>query len=994
MLCSICFKSRNVFHDKKHKWAKCLFTLADLDALQEEINVDFSLGDIKKSFSSSLKLLSHSTIMRSPHHIAYAKANLARLYLETGDGEKADSYYKDAIQICKTIGDRQGEGLSLIGLAKIYSAREEFEVVRDYYLQAIAIFESIGDKPHIAITLNNLGAVYDVLNEKKKALTCYEDSVLLYKSVPVSQELATTFSNIGLCLFQLGEYENALKHYERSWDTLKKLTTALDEDIILEKIAILHKLIRNYGKSFEFYQKTLEIKQRNEDRVGQVSVLQSLGELYFQFGHYEYAMTYFNICLEIRKHVKLKRLEDALLHHWRTKILICMGYYRDADFTCREAYELYSSWAPVEETMKFLRTSAKVAQGKREWETALSLYSKQMDFFLQESEIYSIEIAETKECVAELYEEKGEFQKAVELYQEIVGLFEERKQISNMAKCLGNIARITGLQFGQYSSALEIYERILQLYQQQENIVGIATTIDSLATLAKRMGDFQQSIQMALAAFFSFERIIFSNILTDVPLCKQLMENVAKCAAILRTLFFFENRFDNAFLVTEMENHLMVKMLALLQGKQPQVAQTTRNWDPLTMDFDTKLLEMHKSIICRRLSFTLTYSFVTSITGATLLVLFLVTIDGTLITKWKLLDEEELLLLSFLPRLTADLHLTSTHVMRSRFSALYNLLLQPVAQELARSCESTVYIIPTGALAYVPFYSLLDSESGKFTVEKFTICIAQSVQQCSAKQVNNKSHSALLVCSSEGGNKINQKRAIDISWHEEVKAVEMAISPMPCLLLKEELAHKEAIKDVLQNKQYTHIHMTVPGYYVEQRGEPILFSTSGLLLHSPPPSGSHYQAPNITPLSSNKLQNTVNNELELQLSFLPKHHDPRDHHVICNTMSYQSNMKIATDQQHFLHQRVLKSSEIERMDLSHIRTMFISNAQVGLDNYTVGGQLGIVRSLISSGIGTVMTSLWNSSSSQTISFIVEVYGVCCSSFSLLYHSVFALLLSS
>ncbi len=75
--------------------------------------------------------------------------------------------WKQALEIYKSIGDRQGEGTTINNIGAVYRNIGQYRQALENYQQALAISRQIGDKAGETTALNGIEIVSKMLNIKK-----------------------------------------------------------------------------------------------------------------------------------------------------------------------------------------------------------------------------------------------------------------------------------------------------------------------------------------------------------------------------------------------------------------------------------------------------------------------------------------------------------------------------------------------------------------------------------------------------------------------------------------------------------------------------------------------------------------------------------------------------------------------------------------------------------------------------------------------------------
>ncbi|WP_293363228.1 tetratricopeptide repeat protein, partial [Microcoleus sp. CAWBG52] len=135
------------------------------------------------------------------------------------------------------IGDVQGKAATLHQLAIIYANQGEVEKAIAFYQQSLELKEKIGDVQGKATTLHNLAGIYANLGEVEKAIAFYQQSLELKEKIGDVQGKAATFAMLGQLLAdEKGDFDEALNYLQQSLEILQHLRSP-DAEIVKEIIA-------------------------------------------------------------------------------------------------------------------------------------------------------------------------------------------------------------------------------------------------------------------------------------------------------------------------------------------------------------------------------------------------------------------------------------------------------------------------------------------------------------------------------------------------------------------------------------------------------------------------------------------------------------------------------------------------------------------------------------------------------------------------------------
>ena len=113
------------------------------------------------------------------------------MYQFQGRWDDAIAAFERSLAICRTLGNRHGEGITLINLGIVYGRQERWADAIAAFEQALAIFRTLGDRHGEGQTLNNLGVLYERQGDTERAATLYAEALSkLHPDSPEYRRLA------------------------------------------------------------------------------------------------------------------------------------------------------------------------------------------------------------------------------------------------------------------------------------------------------------------------------------------------------------------------------------------------------------------------------------------------------------------------------------------------------------------------------------------------------------------------------------------------------------------------------------------------------------------------------------------------------------------------------------------------------------------------------------------------------------------------------------
>ena len=257
-------------------------------------------------------------------------SNIAILYLKIGDYfeiENPDTalfFYKQALGISKSIGNKKYEAKSLLYIGYVIENNGDYLQPLNYYYTAIKILIQLSDTKDLAACYNSIGNCFygqgnfqKAIENMLKALNYYEEMhknasnpIEIYDS---QRGICASLSNIGCVHIEMGNYKSALEYHYKALKIYFEISKSkIEKEKTFGKGGI-SKCYNNIGNVYdyqgkfklalEYYKKSLKIKKELNDIRGICLSYNNIGNIYGQIGEYAQAIeTYQN---SLKKYIEL-----------------------------------------------------------------------------------------------------------------------------------------------------------------------------------------------------------------------------------------------------------------------------------------------------------------------------------------------------------------------------------------------------------------------------------------------------------------------------------------------------------------------------------------------------------------------------------------------------------------------------------------------------------------------------------------------------------------
>ncbi len=312
--------------------------------------------------------------------------NIASANFEIGGKQKAITQLERVLQYSRDIKSKSIEMKALDDIGFIYAVLLDTKKAITYYSLALKIAQDISDKNQEASILNRLGNIFGYLSENDKAFEYINRASIIYQELGDKDGIGTTLNNKAVLYSSIGEMGKASELYEQALAISREIKDKAGESTNLTNIAIGYADLGENELAIDYFQQSIKLSREVGFKRDQVNALSGLGKINLEIGKKEKNSQYLN--------KSLIYFQDAL------KIS------RESDYKTGESSALTGIGRVYTETGQKEKALTHLTEG-------LQLAQKYQNKFHEDICNFYLGV---------LYEKNGEFDKAIEKYQEALTL--------------------------------------------------------------------------------------------------------------------------------------------------------------------------------------------------------------------------------------------------------------------------------------------------------------------------------------------------------------------------------------------------------------------------------------------------------------------------------------------------------------------------------------------------------------------------------------------
>lgn len=308
------------------------------------------------------------------------------------DPGKSEAFSLEAFNLATKLGIRKEQARSYLTLGVFHLEAGDFDKASSETRNAMDIYESLQDNCGIASVYSNLANIFFVQGMIVKALENYHIALRKIQGCEVDGEkLARSYFNVGVCYNTIGRLEQAISFYEQAESFLQESGERSFLASLYNNIGTVYGKKKELGKAKEYFQNALDIRQDIGDKTGTAITLSNLGNLNEDLGNIESALDFY--------------LRSGVLYEE-------IGNRRGVACLCAYVGGIYTSLGSLDEAEEAITRGLSITQ----------------ELNLKGTEILCLE------KIMDLFEAKGDFQKALKHSRELKKCVEENMNEQSMEK--------------------------------------------------------------------------------------------------------------------------------------------------------------------------------------------------------------------------------------------------------------------------------------------------------------------------------------------------------------------------------------------------------------------------------------------------------------------------------------------------------------------------------------------------------------------------------
>lgn len=216
--------------------------------------------------------------------------NLAVVYHETGDLERALAFFTRSLELQRIAGSLPSQARCLASIGMIRADQGDSPAALEILAQVLELTRSASNPNVEAEALHILAYIHVGRGELQKAVELYSEALRLFQRMGDRDQEGKMLSALGGTYLYLGDVETGLSYYTQALAIHTEIGNQVWRAFTLRDIGWVHDIRQEPGVALEHYKQADEISREIKNRPAEAMALHGMGRALLALGRLEEAI--------------------------------------------------------------------------------------------------------------------------------------------------------------------------------------------------------------------------------------------------------------------------------------------------------------------------------------------------------------------------------------------------------------------------------------------------------------------------------------------------------------------------------------------------------------------------------------------------------------------------------------------------------------------------------------------------------------------------------
>jgi signal transduction histidine kinase len=208
--------------------------------------------------------------------------------------------YSKAVSENNLAGNAEGSAIAYNNMGNVYSDFASNDTALIYYNKALAIREKTGNTIKILGTKTNIATVYVRQGKYEKAIEIFLSNGLAYEKLGYADAVSDNYGNASVVFGLMKNHEKALAYAKKAREVYKSKNNLAQIAQLTANIGVQYEALKNYDLALRYYNEAFSIGQKAKSNRTMAMAMNNMGGIYQVKGQYKKALELFQQALAIK----------------------------------------------------------------------------------------------------------------------------------------------------------------------------------------------------------------------------------------------------------------------------------------------------------------------------------------------------------------------------------------------------------------------------------------------------------------------------------------------------------------------------------------------------------------------------------------------------------------------------------------------------------------------------------------------------------------------
>lgn len=342
------------------------------------------------------------------------------------------SYGKKIVAESERIGFNKGKGAALSRMANFYSYNGNFTEAWNSLRQAAPILEGSEYLEELGSLYTGYGIYYGIQAKYDSAKIYFLKCIDIGEKTGDDNMLSNSFQNIAIGYYMQSNFPRAIDYQQRALKLFEKTGNVSGQATLLVNMGNAYSAAEDTLRAKEAYFSAIEMAIKSGTERSELYAYKNLASLIDKEGLIDSAFTFSSRAASLARKMGDKGIEAAALAQ-SALFMGKRGNYAEAHRLGREAIHIADSIGVAFNIYQAYSSMGSVYHYQQKYDSAILNFRRGFAQ-LEDMLLYSYDVAENYNVLADSYEQVGDFRNALEAHRKYSGIMDSVRRKSNVRK--------------------------------------------------------------------------------------------------------------------------------------------------------------------------------------------------------------------------------------------------------------------------------------------------------------------------------------------------------------------------------------------------------------------------------------------------------------------------------------------------------------------------------------------------------------------------------